>query len=218
MVATLMTCRARIMRLLRAALAVLVLTAAAPAAAQDFYKGMEAYRQADYGTAHREWEPLAVRGDRIAQYNMGVLYDSGLGVPVDKSLALLWYRKSAEQGFAKAQNNLGRMFYMGDAVPPDYARAASYFQQAAAQGVAFSHFFLGMIYAGGGPGVKADAIQAYKWLSTASALQTSPRYRDDALSSRALVAQGMTLAQIAAAERLAYDWQEKFQQRRAAEQ
>jgi TPR repeat protein len=103
-------------------------------------------------------------------------------------------------------------------VPPDYARAAAYFQQAAAQGVAFSHFFLGMIFAGGGPGVKADPIQAYKWLSTGSTLHQLPRYRDDALSSRALVAQGMTKAQIAVAERLAFDWKEKFQQRRAKEQ
>ena len=36
--------------------------------AQNFYQGMEAYKQADYATARREWEPLAVRGDAIAQY------------------------------------------------------------------------------------------------------------------------------------------------------
>lgn len=214
----LMTCFAQIMRLHRVALALVVLTVAAPSAAQNFYKGMEAYKQADYGTALREWEPLAVRGDQIAQYNLGVLYDGGLGVPADKSRARLWYRKSAEQGFAQAQNNLGRMFYLGDDVPPDYARAVAYFRPAAAQGIAFSHFFLGMIYAGGGPGVKADPIQAYKWLSIARDLHESPQYRNDALASRALVAQGMTEAHIAVAERLAFDWNEKFEQRRAAEQ
>jgi len=211
-----MTCRAPFSQLHLLALAVLVSLIAAQAVAQDFYKGMEAYRQADYGAAVREWEPLAVRGDKIAQYNMGVLYDSGLGVPVDKARALLWYRKSAEQGFAQALNNLGRMFYLGDEVPPDYLRAASYFRQAAEQGVAFSHFFLGMIYAGGGPGVKADPIEAYKWLSTASALQTSPQYRKDALASRALVAQGMSATQIALGEKLAFDWMEKYQRSRAA--
>ena len=138
----LMNCFAQIMRLHRVALAVLVLTfAAAPSAAQNFYKGMDAYQQADYGTALREWEPLAVRGDQIAQYNLGVLYDGGLGVPADKSRARLWYRKAAEQGFAQAQNNLGRMFYLGDDVPPDYARAVAYFWPAAIQGIAFSHFF-----------------------------------------------------------------------------
>ena len=116
----------------------LLLLMPAPAVAQNFYQGMEAYKQADYATALREWEPLAVRGDEVAQYNMGVLYDSGLGVPVDKARALIWYRKSADQGFALAQNNIGRMFYMGDSVTPDYARAATYFHKAADQGVAFS--------------------------------------------------------------------------------
>ena len=212
-----MACFAQIKRLHRVALAVLVLVVAVPSAAQNFDKGTKAYKQADYGTAMREWEPLAVRGDLIAQYNMGVLYDSGLGVPADKARARLWYQKSAEQGYAQAQNNLGRMFYLGDEVPPDYAKAAAYFRQSAAQGVAFSHFFLGMIYAGGGPGVKSDPIQAYKWLSIASDLHDHGRYRNDALASRALIAQGMSEAHISVAERLAFDWMEKFKQKRASQ-
>jgi TPR repeat protein len=207
---------AQTVRLHCVVVAMLALTFATPSTAQNFYKGMEAYKQADYATAMREWEPLAVRGDEIAQYNMGVLYDSGLGVPVDKSRARVWYRKSADQGFAQAQNNLGRMFYMGDAVPPDYARAATYFRKAAEQGIAFSHFFLGMIYAGGGPGVKSDPIQAYKWLSIASDLHKPGHFRNDALASRALVAQGMSETHISVAERLAIDWMEEFRQRRAA--
>ena len=207
----------KILRFYRVAFAVLACFLATPSAAQNFYKGMEAYQRADYATARNEWQPLAAQGDKLAQYNLGVIYESGLGVPVDKSQALLWYRKSAKQGFALAQNNLGRMFYAGDAVVPDYARAATYFLKSAAQGVAFSHFLLGMIYAGGGPGVQADSIKAYMWLSLAGELQKSPRYRDDALSSRALSAQGMTEANITTADRLAYDWKESLQQRGAIE-
>jgi TPR repeat protein len=217
-VLVLMVCFARVMWLRQMIIILLLLIVATPSGAQNFYKGMEAYRQADYGTARREWEPLAVRGDDLAQYNMGVLYDSGLGVPVDKARALLWYRKSAEQGFALAQNNLGRMFYAGDSVPPNYARAVVYFRKAADQGVAFSHFFLGMIYAGGGPGVRADPIQAYQWLTTASDLHKSPRYRNDALASRALIGQGMAPNHISVAERLAFDWMDKFKRTRAPEQ
>lgn len=203
-----------LLRLGRATLALLLFAVVAPAAAQDFYKGMEAYREADYATALHEWEPLAVRGDKFAQYNLGVLYDNGLGVPADKSRARLWYRKSAAQGFAQAEHNLGRMYYMGDSVPPDYAKAAAYLRQSAAQGIAFSHFFLGMIYAGGGPGVQADPVQAYKWLTLASELQTSPQYRNDALASRALVAQGLSQAHIEIAEKLALDWKKEYLQKR----
>ena len=130
------------MRLHRVALAVLVLTfAAAPSAAHNFYKGMEAYQEADYGTALREWGPLAVRGDQITQYNLGVLYDGGLGVPAYKLRARLWYRKAAEQGFAQAQNYLGRMFYLGDDVPPEYVRAVAYYWPAPYKASPFPIFF-----------------------------------------------------------------------------
>jgi len=53
-------------------------------------------------------------------------------------------------------------------------------------------FFLGMIYPGSGLGVKADSIQAYRWLLIARDLHKSSQYCNDALASRALVAQGMT--------------------------
>ena len=43
----------------------------------DFYKGLTAYEAGDYGTAFRDWKPLAEQGDAIAQYNLGVMYDSG---------------------------------------------------------------------------------------------------------------------------------------------
>ena len=75
-----------------------------------------------------------------------------------------------------------------------------------------------MIYAGGGPGVQADPVRAYKWLSLAGELHISPIYRNDSLSSRALVAQGMSMETIALAERLAYDWKESFERKRAANQ
>ena len=49
----------------------------------DFQKGVAAYNSGDYATALREWTPLAEQGDAIAQYNLGVSYDNGEGVPQD---------------------------------------------------------------------------------------------------------------------------------------
>ncbi|KAI8885892.1 HCP-like protein, partial [Backusella circina FSU 941] len=34
-----------------------------------------------------------------AQYNIGVIYEMGLGVPKDLNVAVLWYEKSAQLGF-----------------------------------------------------------------------------------------------------------------------
>jgi hypothetical protein len=179
-------------------------------------EGMAAWRQGDFARALREWEPLAVRGDRVAQFNLGLMYENGQGVGRDTARAALWYRKSAEQGYAEAQNNLGRMYYMGDGVPEDYGAAVALFHRAAEQGVPFAHFFLGMIFAAGGKGVQPDPVQAYKWLTLAAALHTVPRYREDALSSRKPVAAGMSPGQIAVAEQLAHSWMTEFRKRTEA--
>ena len=45
----------------------------------------------------------AEQGDASAQYSLGILCDNGEGVPKDKALAVAWYRKAAEQGYAQAQ-------------------------------------------------------------------------------------------------------------------
>ena len=61
---------------------ILALTLALPVAAQDFQKGLEAYKRGDYATALREWLPLAKQGHAGAQYNLGVMYDIGYGPKV----------------------------------------------------------------------------------------------------------------------------------------
>ena len=72
----------------------------------DFQKGLTAYRSNDYATALREWEPLAEQGDAFAQYNLGVMYANGDGVPQDDKIALKWFTLAAEQGHAGAKTNL----------------------------------------------------------------------------------------------------------------
>ena len=47
----------------------------------DYQKGWNAYEKGDYATALREWTPLVDQGDASAQYNLGTMYDQGLGVP-----------------------------------------------------------------------------------------------------------------------------------------
>ena len=82
---------------------------------------MAAYESKDYATALKLWRPLAEQGDAQAQYNLGIMYDNGQGVPQDDAEAVKWYRKAAEQGIAKAQYNLGVMYANGRGVPQDYA-------------------------------------------------------------------------------------------------
>jgi uncharacterized protein len=59
----------------------------------------------------------AVQGNAGAQFNLGLLYQNGHGVPRDAGLAVHWYRAAAGQGNAGAQINLGVMYAKGDGVP-----------------------------------------------------------------------------------------------------
>ena len=83
-------------------LAVGVVLVAAPACT-DFEAGEEAYERFDYATALKEWRPLAEQGDAAAQYNLGVMYREGQGVPQDDVQAYLWMNLAAAQGFEQAQ-------------------------------------------------------------------------------------------------------------------
>ncbi len=100
----------------------------------DFYKGLAAYDSGDFATALREWRPLAEQGDARAQFNLGVMYKNGQGVPQDYKTAVKWYRLAAEQGNASAQSNLGTMYGNGTGVIQDNVYAHMWFNIAASSG------------------------------------------------------------------------------------
>ena len=92
-------------------------------AAADFQKGLDAALNRDYLTAAKEWKPLADRGDATPQFQLGWLYQEGLGVTQDYKIAFYWYTRAAEQGYAFAHSALARMYEKGQGVPQDYSRA-----------------------------------------------------------------------------------------------
>ncbi len=137
------------------------------AIAADIQKGLDAYLNGDFATAMSEWAPLAEQGDVSAQYNLGLLYESGLGVAQDVVEAVEWYRLAADQGDASAQYNLGVIYDEGHDVPQDYAEAAKWYNLAAEQGDASAQSNLGVMY-DNGRGVPHDHITAYMWFSIAA--------------------------------------------------
>ena len=60
-----------------------------------FDEGEGAYNRGDYGTALREWRPLAEQGNAAAQYNLGFMYRNGQGVTQDYAQAHMWYNLAA---------------------------------------------------------------------------------------------------------------------------
>jgi uncharacterized protein len=70
----------------------------------------------------------------LAQSNLAVCYDNGLGVPKSYKDAVLWYRKATEQGHAIAQTNLAVCYENGEGVPRDRGRAIELYRLSAKQG------------------------------------------------------------------------------------
>ncbi len=77
-----------------------------PAYSADFQKGVDAYNSGDYATALREWKPLAEQGNAGAQFNLGLMYGDGQGVPQNYKTAIKWFRLAAKQGHPRAQEQV----------------------------------------------------------------------------------------------------------------
>jgi TPR repeat protein len=100
----------------------------------DFATGLTAYQKGDYTTAAKEWRTLAEQGDAQAQFNLGLLYVDGHGVPLDYGQAVTWFTRSAEQDYGKAQLNLGALYGVGKGVKRDYLQAYKWLNLCAAKG------------------------------------------------------------------------------------
>ena len=86
----------RLTAILCLALAVLLGSAGVSESAH-LQKATDAYERGDYATALRELRPLAEQGDASAQYNVGLIYDNGEGVPEDDKTAAKWYTSNKNQ-------------------------------------------------------------------------------------------------------------------------
>ncbi len=105
---------------------------------EAFNRGLAAYNAKNYANALTEWKAIAEQGNASAQYNLGLMYDTGEVVSLDYAEAMKWYRLAAQQGHAKAQSNFGLMYDNGEAVSQDYVKAAKWYRLAAEKGHALS--------------------------------------------------------------------------------
>lgn len=106
-------------------------------------------------------------GDVDAQYNLGVMYNKGEGVPKDVAKAVEWWQKAAAQGQAAAQHLLGLMCAKGEGVQKNSVKAVEWFQKAAAQGDADAQNNLARMYYLG-EGIPKDVAKAAEWVQKAA--------------------------------------------------
>ena len=177
---------------------------AAPAAEVD---AVAAYARGDYAAALKEWLPLAERGDRAAQLQVGQMLRDRQGVRwKDFEGAAAWFRRAAAQGSVEAAYALGRLHYEGFLVPRDTAEMRTMLKAAAWQGHARAQLTLGVIYEYGLDNIDHDLTAALMWYELAA--RRGVTELDGKIAKlRSRVSEKMTKAQIAEALRLAEAWQ-----------
>ncbi|MCB1494772.1 MAG: SEL1-like repeat protein [Bauldia sp.] len=105
-----------------------------------------------FDEALARYEQAAEAGSAIAMSNLGLIYDTGAGVPVDFAAAADWFRKGAEAGNVTAMANLAGLYYSGDGVDRDFAEARNWYAKAADGGNVLAMNALALLYQDGAGG------------------------------------------------------------------
>jgi len=81
------------------------------------------------------WETYtaALRGDKVAQFQTGVIYERGIGIEQNQTQAAQWYERAAQQGHVDAQYNIAIMYASGYGVAADEGLAMMWLARAAKQ-------------------------------------------------------------------------------------
>ena len=126
-------------------------------------------------------EKSALQGHFEAQARLGVCYTKGTGVKKDRSKAIEWHRKAAQQGFEISLTELGGIiglaplssYYLQfsscnfwDDIDAVINNADQYIKKAE-QGDAQAQYYLGICYANG-KGVQKDDAKAFEWMQKAA--------------------------------------------------
>ena len=143
----------------------------------------------------------AGRGEPVAQYLLGTLYQKGPqrpGITADPPRAFKLFTAAAEKGNIKAMHNLAIAYAEGLGTEKDEAKAAHWFQRAAERGYVDSAFDLAVLYERG-LGVKQSLNDALRWYSIAAMAGDKPSADRAAFLRHQVPAKDAVLAANAAA-------------------
>ncbi|HRQ65502.1 MAG TPA: hypothetical protein PKZ76_11695 [Xanthomonadaceae bacterium] len=79
------------------------------------HMGELAYKREDYRNARTLFERSAHWGDKLSQFNLGVIHYQGQGVPVNKPMAWAWFAVSAERRYARMEKTASMVWQELDA-------------------------------------------------------------------------------------------------------
>jgi len=115
------------LRWLRITLIAILTFFAAPVSADDLNDGFVKLSEDKPEEAIKLWAPLAESGDKVAQASLGLLYQTGQGVPQDQLRAVQLFKRSAKQGYPFAFTALANSYYEGLGVQKSSKKALHWF-------------------------------------------------------------------------------------------
>lgn len=166
--------------------------------AAQFEAGVKAVDANNMPLAFKDFLLSANQGHALAQFNVALMYEQGLGVSKNEKEAFVWYGKSALQGNAAAQFNLGVLYENGRGTAVDFVKANTWYRKASVQGDGLAIGNLGMLYIRG-QGVKENKIAGLALLLTSAAMDNSP---ENQARNNITATRGLTKAMVTEAQKL----------------
>lgn len=77
---------------------------ASPKMSQELQGGKNLFEKGEYKDAFHELLPVAVHGNKEAQYAVGYMYFNGIGVAQDTESGTFWIAQSANQHYPPAED------------------------------------------------------------------------------------------------------------------
>ena len=118
-------------------------------------------------------QQLAGRGNSDAQFELGVRYLGGDGMPKDAAKAAEWFQKAADQQHLGAMNAMGTLYQEGLGLSKDEKKAFEWFQKSAKYGFPLAQQNLAECY-DNGKGVEKNEAEAFKWLGRSAHQDFAP--------------------------------------------
>jgi localization factor PodJL len=109
----------------------------------------------------------AAAGNPAAEYEIGMRYSEGRGVPANLETAVQWFERAANKGVAPALYRLGSLYEKGQGVKKDLEKARQFYIAGADKGNAKAVHNLAVLYAEGIDG-KPDYRTASQWFRKAA--------------------------------------------------
>lgn len=132
----------------------------------EYAQGVQAFALGDFEKAADLWLADAYLGSAESQFNIGVLYTEGKGLPRDRGEALSWFEKAAQQGHVEAQYNLGHLLLEDQGDLDSIRRGIDWWRRSAEGGFAVAQYNYGRALFHG-IGVERNPGAAKTWFERA---------------------------------------------------